>query len=288
MKRTIREVLFEVEHAGPSAYGGEADVFAFPSDLKELQPYLVRRVREFDPAWLGYTSSLTAPKQLVGNMHVGQPLLQLEDHPQYTIIPRQQGVNLRDWKASESLKRDATSIPDAVKGVRTDMAFCQLMLDFNAQRGNPFLKLFEESYQLGLLGFGADTLQGNIFVDTESRTLALVDQLATRSHTGSPALGLKNIDRFAKKLKELQAPYHPDPQTPDAWGQQQAHYTTLIDTARDAVAASHASGAIPPVVFASTDSVQAIHLDSPPKLLVQQLKHIEQHARIPHVNAPSR
>ena len=281
MKRTLRHVIDEVTAHETSRFGGEAMVFDFPPDLPELRPYLVRRHHDFDPEWLNSTSALTPPKTLVGGMHVGQPLLQLDGNPGLAIVKRQNGISLKQWRIDHDTKLSRMGIHGDENACLTELAYYDLFQRLDAKLGNPFIKIFDEAYRLGQLGYTADNALSNLFVDEANHTLSLIDQLDPARKFKGDAQGELNIATLKEGLLFTESPYDCDPALIAQLHQKRHAVKALLDEAEELVLSHRFSELAKPAVFAKTDAVQGVALDVPPHHLVEKLRQIEKLADIP-------
>lgn len=286
MKRTIRDVLQDSAHANCFAFGKDAEVKDFPADLRDLKPYVIRQSHNFDPYWLGATSSLVPPKMLINRMHVGQPLLQLGGKTGFSILPRQHGLSIVQWLARYSEHLSTLQVNGLENNYQTRAALYTKITEFDHARGNPFIPIFEQTYQLGQLGSIPDSGLSNVFIDTDAQCLRLVDQIDYRrlgsikgSGTDSMTCMRHGLGQYLLVPKRWQSQLNPEQDT--RMKIQQSELRQMMVEAEEMVLAFHHSDIGRPKAFVRTDSIQGVALNAPPHHLVEKLRQLEKLAEIP-------
>ena len=280
--KDVRHLLLRAREDDPLGSGSHADVYSLPQWTKGMQDYVLRVERGQGvatdlKALLASSTSLVPVKQLVADHALGQPLMQLVGHPEVTVLARQSGKSLyAHRKALSSRGHHAMGKTEAT------LAIIEQILELPHENGgkNPFVPLFEATYDVAASGRMADWHPGNIMLDTTLHRLSLVDQLSLpktppvsieATLRQQPALFLK---LFCPKEERpmLNTPYR------ERYDQLTTALATMMEQARVKVMTQRKRHPEKPagLRFENVSEVKAVPLRNAPYQLVEQLRAIEQ------------
>ena len=272
--QNIADLLRQTVQSTPMA-GGEYRCYNF--NVPGLENYILRVSKGLTfldrlNQRLSSSTSLNPIRPLISGIHVGQPLMQLGDNQDVTIVLRQSGQSLLDIAHAP-----ATISESSDPRVR----LLDKVLALQKNGANPFVSLFEQAYRLGKSGFTADFDIANIFLDADKGTLALIDQ-NNRRKLGSPAV--RDAHYFDDEIWQLTRHFDPSTEQNDAnayYENARVAYLALVKAAASQVLGHPPQPAS--VAFANVSDVQAIGITDPNgvRLLVDALKNLEQRANIP-------
>ncbi len=270
----IRDVLKQTINSTPMT-GGEYVCYNFPSNITGLEPYLLRVRKEVSYKdkfcdLLNSTTSLTPIKPLLGGTNVGQPLMQLGENEDVTIVLRQSGKSFLD-------------ICQNPENTTTDprILLFEKIIAIQEKTGiNPFVRAFEHSYALGKRGFTADFDIANVFLDDESSSIVLIDQLNRRKLGAASCKDSAHY--FDDEIMQLTRNFG----TNDVGGTEKERYQIARELYINMIneAALYVSEHPPhnsSLGFAKVTDTSAIALKDPPKTLVTQLDQLRQEALQP-------
>ncbi len=252
-------------------------IYRFADTAPELQHYLLRV--QLPPhtslrAALKSATSLTPVTPLVAGMHIGQPLLALDNAPFVTIIPKQEGMSLADWKEQLAEKYAHTEAPYVY-------AKMEMMEHLLGLADNPFTNILDEAYRLERNGRETDYTSGNVLLSPDGKTLSVIDQdepelLNPKSpFTLAPSylhlttifdIGQRTSPELAARYEHIYAPFKQ--KIIAAWREVNARYRDIPE----------------PLAFAEVSDIQGVALQSPPHQLVLQLNRLAQRAGIERSN----
>lgn len=262
MQPNVGAVITESLNSPPLAYGMNASVHRLGAPIPDR---FVLRARA--DAWHA-SSALTPLAHIPAGIQVGQPIMANADRS-IEILLMQPGISFKQWAMREEDPRIADRL--LIEELRA-----------YAQHGpNPFVKILNETYELGKLGYACDPGAGNILIDTQSKQLHLVDQCGEFHHDHD--LSEANLNRFVDALPDCvfgpryRENIH-DPQAGRHYETWHNHLTTLVDDACAQVRAKHREDtAASKLGFADVHAVQAVAVSDPPRQLVRQLETLERH-----------
>lgn len=262
---SLHSLLTHTYAQEPLGHSTSASVHLFPQSIPELDNFVVR-TRWGD---LQSTSALIPLPRIPQGIMVGQPIMATRDRG-IEILLRQPGMSMKKW----AQRYDDPYFADS--------SLVETLQDFAQHGDNPFVKIFEETYRLGKLGYVADPHSGNVLVDTGKRQLNLVDQ-CDEFHEAADC-SEQNLERFKWKMPEcvLGSDYkwkESDAKVGDHYKRMHAQITEMAEAAYETVHARHAGKDDERVGFANTEAVKAVALTQPPYSLVRQLQTLERLAR---------
>lgn len=265
MFETTHSLLQHTLDQKPIGHSTSASVFTFPEPITPLNGFVLRT------RWghLQSTSALMPLPRIPQGIMVGQPIMATADRGT-EILLRQPGISMKKW----TQQNDDPFIADT--------SLVETLQGFATSGENPFIKIFEETYRLGQLGYVADPHAGNVLVDTHHQRLNLVDQCDEFHEKADCAQ--QNLERFKWKMPEcvLGSDYAwkaADAKYGEHYKQMHGQITRMADDAYAVVSARHKDKQDERLGFVSTDVVKAVALTQPPASLVRQLNTLERFAR---------
>lgn len=262
---TLHSLLQHTFGQEPIGHSTSASVFLFPDSVPELSRFVVRT------RWghLNSSSALIPLPRIPQGIMVGQPIMATADRGT-EILLRQPGISMKKWTQ------------DVESPLFADTELVDTLRDFAKDGKNPFVKIFEETYRLGQLGYVADPHAGNVLIDEHNRQLNLVDQ-CDEFHDGADC-AQQNLERFKWKIPEcvLGNDYQwkaGDGKYGEHYRTMHAQVTAMAEEAYAIVSARHKESKDDQLGFATIGAVKAVGLTQPPASLMRQLNTLERFAR---------
>lgn len=271
---TIRQLLEatvqDANIVGTGSYGTKVYKFAPGYGLEDY----VLRVADSKPldVLLHETSALTPVSHLVAGTHIGQPLMELDNNPYFSIHLRQRGESFAALRNSFFRKHGDTDRAEVLACIM----LCDFAKDFAARRGsNPFVPLLEQALHLEASGYRADFTQGNVLFDFSQHRFHLVDQLENKAKPDSEPLR-EAANRLESNFHTLSAP---DPDLEQIYHDATASVRSMIREARAEVLTKYNAAELPKALtFAKITDTSAVRVDHPPHALVTRLNQLRQDA----------
>lgn len=264
MTDQVGNVLQEALDSRSNGEGTSAAVHSFGAGL-DLDPFILRR------QWQGqleHTTHLYPVKQLVSGINVGQPLMQTGDG-NIQILLRQPGQSIAQlWEQC----RNADIWPE------------RLMNEIDAlttAKGNPFVKIMEETYAVGELGYMADLKPGNLLIDQGAGCLRQVDQCVDPGFYMDCSWGESNLKRCRNDLSTVLIQMPMCSYLLNTQGKEvEKRLKGMIEEAYETVRARHAKNEHVPCVFADVSDVKAIALSDSTHVMAEKLRELSERANV--------
>lgn len=264
MQPNVGAALKQSLNSPPLAHGVNASVHVLGAPIPDR--FLLRARAD---AWHA-SSALTPLAHIPAGIQVGQPIMANADRS-IDILLTQPGISFKQWAMREEDPRIA------------DRLLVETLEDFTKRGTNPFVKILNETYELGKLGYACDPGAGNILIDTQDTQLHLVDQCdAFHAHCD---LGEANLTRFVHALPDcIFGPRYRenihDPHAGRLYETWRAKITAMVADAYAQVQAKHREDTpASKLGFTDVRAVQAVALSDPPRQLVRQLEALERHVQ---------